>query len=121
MKNVILTRTFRADAAHRIKGVPEDHKCSAVHGHSFKIDVSVKGEVDPEKGWLMDFGDIKEIVDPIVKKVDHKLLNEIEGLEAGTSENLVIWLWENLKSLLPDLFEITVWESENSRCSYRGP
>ncbi|MBN1151159.1 6-carboxytetrahydropterin synthase QueD [candidate division WOR-3 bacterium] len=120
MKTVILTRTFRADSAHRITGLSEAHKCSALHGHSFRIDVSIKGRVDGKIGWLMDFGDIKDTVDPIIQKIDHKYLNEIEGLEKGTSENLVIWLWDRLKPLLPELFEITVWESDNSKCAYRG-
>lgn len=120
MKTVILTRTFRADAAHKISGLTAEHKCSSIHGHSFRIDVSVRGEVDSDKGWLMDFGDIKDIVNPTIKKIDHKFLNEIEGVESGTSENLVIWLWNSLKPVLPQLFEITVWESDSSRCSYKG-
>ena len=118
MKEMELTKTFYFDAAHRLSTVEDEHKCSRIHGHTFRVDVIVKGSVDEKYGWVMDFGKIKEIVEPVIDSLDHEFLNEIPGLEIGTSENLVSWLWNKLDSLLPGLKKIVVWESPQSQCSY---
>ena len=80
----------------------------------------VEGEVEPPKGYLIDYGDIKIVVDPIVKRLDHYYLNEIEGLTNPTSENLAKWLWDHLKPLLPMLSNIIVYETCTSTCEYRA-
>lgn len=118
---VELSRTFRFEAAHRLTGVPPEHKCARLHGHSFKVDVLVRGPVDPATGWLMDFGDLKKIVQPLIDRLDHNYLNEIDGLENPTSEVLAGWLWERIEPLLPGLLAvITVHETCNAHCTYRG-
>ena len=91
-----------------------------MHGHSYKLEVHVAGEVDPKSGWLIDYGQIKEAVDPLVKRLDHQFLNEIEGLENSTSEVLSKWIHDRLKPSLPLLKSITVWETAGSRCVYTG-
>ncbi len=118
MKEMELTKTFYFDAAHRLSTVNQDHKCSRIHGHTFRVDIVISGEVNEEYGWVMDFGKIKEIVNPFIDCLDHEFLNEIPGLEIGTSENLVEWLWGKLNPLLPGLKKIVVWESPRSQCSY---
>jgi 6-pyruvoyltetrahydropterin/6-carboxytetrahydropterin synthase len=117
---VRLSKTFRFEAAHDLPTFPEGHKCRRLHGHSFSFDVVVAGDVDPAKGYLIDYGDIKQHVDPIVKQLDHYYLNEIEGLSNPTSEMLAVWLWNRIKPHLPDLAEIIVYETCTSRCEYRG-
>src|ERR1700744_4942256 len=97
---VRLSKTFHFEAAHDLPTFPDGHKCRRLHGHSFKFDVIVEGEVDPAKGYLIDYGDIKNAADPIVKQIDHFYLNEIEGLSNPTSENLAKWLWEKLRARL---------------------
>ena len=72
-------KEFAFEAAHRLPGLPAEHKCSRLHGHSFKITVYVEGDVDPEFGWVIDFGDIKSAVKPIIDRLDHFYLNEIIG------------------------------------------
>ena len=117
---VRLTKTFHFEAAHDLPTFPPDHKCRRLHVHSFRFDVIVEGEVEPEKGYLIDYGDIKKVVDPIVRRLDHYYLNEIAGLSNPTSENLAKWLWDQIKPVLPLLAEIVVHETCTSSCQYRG-
>ena len=74
-----------------------------------------------ETGWIMDFGDVKAAFQPIYDRLDHHYLNDIPGLENPTSENLAVWIWNELKPSLPALSEITVHETCTSGCRYRGP
>ncbi len=116
-----LFKTFQIEAAHRLPAVPAGHKCSRMHGHSFRIEVHVSGPVDPQLGWVMDFADIKRAFGPIFDALDHHCLNDIAGLENPTSENLAIWIWARLKPDLPQLSRILVHETCTSGCSYAGP
>lgn len=115
-----LIKTFEFAAAHSLASAPDGHKCRQMHGHTYKVDVHITGEVDPQLGWVMDFAELKKIVKPIVDQLDHKNLNEIAGLEHTTSELLAKYLWDKIKPELPLLSAITVWESPSSRCVYRG-
>jgi 6-pyruvoyltetrahydropterin/6-carboxytetrahydropterin synthase len=118
---VELTRDFRFESAHRLPHVPADHKCFRMHGHSFRIEVLVAGEVDPRLGWLVDFGEIARLVEPIIREeLDHRVLNDVPGLENPTSEVLAHWLWNRIRPLVPQLSAITVHETCTSRCTYRG-
>ncbi len=117
---VRLEKEFRFEAAHWLPRVPEGHKCRRLHGHSFKIVLAVEGEVDPESGWLIDYGEIARVWFELHHRLDHHCLNEIPGLENPTSENLARWLWEQIKPKLPQLCEIIVYETPTSRCIYRG-
>jgi 6-pyruvoyltetrahydropterin/6-carboxytetrahydropterin synthase len=115
-----LTRSFEFSAAHSLPQAGEGHKCRAQHGHNFVIEVAVRGEPDPRKGWVIDFGDIKHAVEPVVGLLDHRMLNEIPGLENPTSENLVRWIWGRLKPALPNLARVSVSETPGTRCTYWG-
>ncbi|HQY89897.1 MAG TPA: 6-carboxytetrahydropterin synthase QueD [Tepidisphaeraceae bacterium] len=117
---VRLSKTFHFEAAHFIPTFPDGHKCRRLHGHSFKFDVVVEGEVDPKLGYLIDYGEIRKIVAPIVEMLDHYHLNEIEGLSVPTSEMLALWLWNRIKPKLTLLSEIIVYETCTSSCVYRG-
>ncbi len=117
---VSLTKTIDFEAAHWLPTFPEGHKCRRMHGHSFKADIIVRGEVDPAKGYLMDFGQIKAAVAPLREALDHRLLNEVEGLENPTAENLARWLYDRLKPQLPLLDAVRVRETCTSEAEYRG-
>jgi 6-pyruvoyltetrahydropterin/6-carboxytetrahydropterin synthase len=114
-----LERLYRFEAAHFLPKVPAGHKCARMHGHSYEIEIAIEGEIEPERGWLMDFASIDEHVIPIIKQLDHQVLNEIDGLSNPTSELLAVWLWTKLAHVLP-LSEVIVSETESSRCVYRG-
>jgi 6-pyruvoyltetrahydropterin/6-carboxytetrahydropterin synthase len=118
---VRLVKDFRFEAAHLLPEVPSGHKCGRLHGHSFRIDVEVAGEVDPASGWLVDYAEIKSAFAPVHEALDHRYLNEIDGLANPTSENLAAWIWDRLEGSLPGLARITVHETCTSRCIYEGP
>lgn len=117
---VRLAHDFTLEAAHALPNLPADHKCRRVHGHTFKIEVIVEGEVDPRSGWLMDYAELERKFAPVHQALDHRLLNEVAGLENPSSENLAAWIWNRLKPDLPPLVEIVVHETDHARCSYRG-
>jgi len=117
---VRLVRDFTFEAAHHLPNAPEGHKCRRLHGHSFRVEVAVEGEVDPRTGWFLDYGEIRDAVEPIRLRLDHYHLNEIEGLENGTSEHLARWIWDRLRPALPSLVRITVHETCEARCEYEG-
>ena len=112
-------KEFSFEAAHRLTQVPEGHKCARLHGHSFHIEIRVRGEVDPATGMVIDFAEIKQAFKPLHNQLDHHFLNEIDGLDNPTSENLVRWIWDRLEMVLP-LVEIVVHETCTSGVAYRG-
>ncbi len=117
---VSLSKTFRFEAAHLLPTFPEGHKCRRLHGHSFQVEVRVRGTVDPDKGYLIDYGEIKAACDPVRDALDHRYLNEIEGLENPTAEMLARWIWDRLAPRLPMLDAVVVDETCTSRCIYQG-
>ncbi len=114
-------REYRFEAAHFLPRVREGHKCARMHGHSYQVLVVIEGEIDPNLGWVMDFGDLDEVVMPLVNALDHRVLNDLAGLENPTSELLATWMWNQLWPTLPLLVELHVSETPSSRCVYRGP
>ena len=115
-----LIKTFRFEAAHLLPNAPDGHKCKRLHGHGYRVDIHITGQPDPHTGWVMDFGDISRAVTPVLNELDHRCLNEVPGLANSTSEMLCKYLWDRIAPDLPMLSAITVWESESSRCVYRG-
>jgi 6-pyruvoyltetrahydropterin/6-carboxytetrahydropterin synthase len=115
-----LIKTFTFDAAHCLPAAGDAHKCARVHGHGYRLDVHVTGQVDPATGWVMDFAALKELVEPVVAELDHRLLNDVPGLENSTSEMLAKFFWDRLEPVLAGLSAIAIWESDTSRCVYRG-
>jgi 6-pyruvoyltetrahydropterin/6-carboxytetrahydropterin synthase len=114
-----LERSYRFEAAHFLPKVPPGHKCARMHGHSYAIEVVIEGEVDAERGWVVDFADIDAAAAPLVRELDHQVLNEIDGLANPTSELLAAWWWQRLVKTLP-IVELVVSETPTSRCVYRG-
>ena len=118
--NVRLTKSFTFEAAHWLPSFPEGHKCRRMHGHSFRVDVVVAGPLDPARGYLMDYGDIKALTAPLERDLDHRCLNEVPGLENPTSEMIAKWVWDRLRPQLPQLAQVVVHETCTSRCEYVG-
>lgn len=108
------------EAAHRLPHVPEGHKCARLHGHSFRVEIHVEGPVDETLGWVADFADVRGACAPLIDQLDHRYLNEIEGLDNPTSEHLARWIWTRLAPSLPGLSAVAVRETCTSGCIYRG-
>ena len=115
-----LRKTFQFEAAHLLPHLPETHKCRRLHAHSFQAEIAIKGNLDAELGWVMDYAEITKIFKPYWDRLDHHYLNEVPGLENPTSENIAIWIWSHLKPKLPLLTEVVVAETCTARCIYRG-
>jgi 6-pyruvoyltetrahydropterin/6-carboxytetrahydropterin synthase len=114
-------KEFGFESAHCLPNVPAGHKCARVHGHSFRVTVHVEGEVGERSGWVMDFADLKGAVQPTIDALDHRYLNDIDGLENPTSEVIAIWIWDRIAGGLPGLRQVVVRETCTSACVYRGP
>lgn len=117
---VEIFKIFQIEAAHRLSHLPPAHKCARLHGHSFRIELHVRGPLHPEQGWVMDFADLKAAFAPVWERLDHRYLNEIPGLENPTSEHLARWIWRELKSSLPSLCQVVVHETCTAGCRYSG-
>lgn len=113
-------KILRFEAAHFLPNVPKGHKCGRLHGHSFKIEVYVAGQIGQESGWVIDFAEIKEAFEPLEQQLDHHYLNEIKGLENPTSEVLVRWIWRRLKPKLPGLSRLVLFETCTAGVIYQG-
>ena len=117
---LILYKQFTFDAAHYLPKVPDGHKCKQMHGHTYHLTIFIEGEVLKERGWVLDFGDIKKTLKPVLDIIDHTLLNNIPGLENPTAELFTIWLWNKIKPLLPEFKKIELKETPTSGVIYDG-
>jgi 6-pyruvoyltetrahydropterin/6-carboxytetrahydropterin synthase len=113
-------KVFHIEAAHRLPNLPASHKCSRLHGHSFRVEIHISGEPGAESGWVMDFADLKVAFAPVFEALDHRYLNEVPGLENPTSEIVARWIWQRLKPVLPTLSKVVIAETCTSGCIYRG-
>ncbi len=121
-KAIFLTRKFSFDSAHRLSNYAG--KCKNLHGHTYFLEVTIKGKVNKKTGMVMDFEDIKEIVDKLVlKKLDHQYINKT--IKVSTAENIVQWIWKVLnkgfKKYDVELYMIKLWETPNSCAIYKLP
>ena len=113
-------KSFTLESAHRLPNVPAGHKCARVHGHSFRVEIHVRGPLQPELGWVMDFADVKDAFEPLFRQLDHHYLNDVPGLENPTSEHLALWIWQRLQPVLPQLSAVVVHETCTSGARYTG-
>ena len=113
-------KTFAVEAARSLPNLSENHPCKKIHGHSFKITITVTGEINGHTGFVMDFADIDSAFSPIHEIIDHAYLNDIKGLDNPSSENLCRWIWPKLKNSLVGLKKIEIKETESTGCIYKG-
>jgi 6-pyruvoyltetrahydropterin/6-carboxytetrahydropterin synthase len=113
-----LKQQFQIESARFLPHLPEEHPCRRTHGHSFRIVLTLNGELHPKLGWVMDYNEIEKIARAIFEKIDHRILNEVPGLENPTSENLCLWIYNHVKPLIPILTRVMVSETPTTECSY---
>jgi 6-pyruvoyltetrahydropterin/6-carboxytetrahydropterin synthase len=117
---MLIFKEFSFDSAHYLPNVPLTHKCREMHGHTYRLTVFLEGRPNMETGWIIDFADLKKIVNKTLAIIDHKCLNTVTGLENPTCEMLAIWIWDRLKKELPILSEIQLYETITSGVVYSG-
>ena len=114
-------KEFFIEAAHKLPSAPEGHPNSRIHGHSFRVRVTIEGTPDEETGLIMNFEEMTAVLNNLRKRLDHMYLNEIKGLEKPSLENLTIWVWNNLHNKLDGLCEVAISrDSCNEGCIYTG-
>ncbi len=106
-----VTQAFTFEAAHFLPGVPDGHRCKRMHGHSYRVELTFAGEIDPQSGFVVDFFEIERCVGPIVAELDHCTLNEIAGLQNPTVEIIADWFAARTRKLMPNLVSVRVYET----------
>jgi 6-pyruvoyltetrahydropterin/6-carboxytetrahydropterin synthase len=106
-----VTQAFMFEAAHRLPYVPDGHKCKNMHGHSYRVELTFEGPVDPKTGFVVDFFDIEKAVHPLLSRVDHHVLNEVNGLENPTAEHICLWFLYELYFSFQNLTVVRIYET----------
>ncbi|OYZ11011.1 MAG: 6-carboxytetrahydropterin synthase QueD [Bdellovibrio sp. 28-41-41] len=117
-QTVEIKKSFAIESARFLPNLPASHPCAHTHGHSFKITLRLRGPINAKIGWLVDYNDIAKTAAPLIKKIDHKLLNDVPGLKNPTTENITVWLFEKLKPVMPELVQVIIQETSDTECSY---
>ncbi len=115
-----IVQEFTFEAGHYLPAVPEEHQCRRVHGHSYRIEVHVRGPIQEDTGWVLDFYDLEAVVQPVIDQLDHRMLNELPELANPTAERIGWWIWKRLQPKLPGLCSIVVWETSTARAIITG-
>ena len=115
-----ITQAFHFEAAHRLPFVGENHRCHRLHGHSYRVELTLDGAVDPASGFVADFFDIEDAFAPLRATLDHNYLNDVEGLENPTAELIAVWIFDRIKTKLPPLARVKVFETPDCWAEYDG-
>lgn len=113
-----LKQHFQIESARFLPRLPAGHPCARMHGHSFKIILTLQGDLDPALGWVMDYHEIHRVMQPLLAELDHRVLNEVPGLENPSSELLAKWIYDRARAQIPLLTRVTVMETPATECSY---
>lgn len=115
---VTIVKEFSFDSAHFLPNHPG--KCRNLHGHTYKLQIGIRGAVNPENGMVVDFGDIKHIVkNRILDMLDHQYLNSVLDF-LPTAENMAIWIFDILQGIYGNMAFVRVWETPTSFAEYHG-
>ncbi len=113
---ISVTRAF--EAAHYLPALPDGHKCKRTHGHNYTIELVILADINQETGMGPDYAYLDQALDEqVINVCDHRLLNDIPGLENPTGEMIAIWALERLRQIVPGVLQINVWETPNYRAT----
>ena len=116
-------KEFVFEAAHFMPGAPETSPYRRIHGHSYRVRVTLQGSPDETSGLIAPFEDIERVLKNVRGELDHKFLNDdVDGLDNPTMEYIAKWLWGRLHNELPGLAEIAIFRDTcREGCIYSGP
>jgi 6-pyruvoyltetrahydropterin/6-carboxytetrahydropterin synthase len=114
-------KEFTFEASHSLPFLPEGHKCKRLHGHSYHV--TVRATIDEkylaERNWMVvDYADISAAWEPLHDLLDHRFLNDVDGLTVTTSECLAIWIYRRMKKSIPEVCSITVRETATAGSTF---
>ncbi|AGA64754.1 Queuosine biosynthesis QueD, PTPS-I [Liberibacter crescens BT-1] len=115
-----ITQAFTFEAAHHLSHLPKTHKCHRMHGHSYRVEITLQGNINPETGFVEDFFNIESSMSHVLALLDHQSLNDIDGLEKPSVENIALWIWNKINHTIPLLFSVRVYETSMSWAEYQG-
>lgn len=101
-------RTYRFESAHHLPHLPDGHKCKNLHGHNYRVEIVKRGTPDA-RGFVQDFAELDAEIAPLVKMVDHRLLNDVPGLQNPTAEVIAAWFFERIANCE----RVRVWENDD--------
>lgn len=117
-----LSKTFWFESAHTLSRTVEREASLRVHGHSYRAQVTVRGRPDPTTGMVVDLGLFERALGQAREGLDHRLLDEVEGLGPATLENLAAWIWRTAGETIAGVHRVTVFrDSTGDMCAYLGP
>ena len=116
---MIIYKKYYFETAHYMPGFPQNHKYSKIHGHSYEMVIYIEGNIE-RNGWVTNFEELDKLILPLINIIDHNLLNEINGLEYPTSENIAKWFWKKLIKDLNQLKKIEIIRPRIGGCVYEG-
>ena len=108
MPHATIGRFYRFESAHFLPKVPQGHRCRNLHGHNYRVEVAMEGEIDA-RGFVKDFAEVDAEMAPLVAALDHKLLNEVAGLENPTAEIIARWFLDRIAAAS----RVRVWENDD--------
>jgi 6-pyruvoyltetrahydropterin/6-carboxytetrahydropterin synthase len=114
-----ISQRFSFDAAHHLgAGASENRR---LHGHSFYVEVTLRGEPNSKTGFLRDFGEVDAVLKQVHELLDHRLLNDVEGLENPTLENIARFIHDRAKAALPEVVRVKIERpSYGQTCTFEG-
>jgi 6-pyruvoyltetrahydropterin/6-carboxytetrahydropterin synthase len=116
-----LTKSFRFDASHTLDRSIAAEASRRIHGHSYRAEVTVRGETDPATGMVVDFGRLEHMMAEARDSLDHHMLDDVTGLGPATMENLAAWIWRKLAPTTKGLVKVTVFrDSQSESVTFRG-
>jgi 6-pyruvoyltetrahydropterin/6-carboxytetrahydropterin synthase len=116
-----LSKQFRFDAAHTLERSIDTESSRRIHGHSYRAEVTVRGQPDPATGMIVDLGLLERSMEDACDALDHRFLDEINDLGPATMENLSRWIWNRLSPDVDNLFKVSVYrDSSGDACTYWG-
>lgn len=111
-------KEFTFEAAHSLPHMPDGHKCKRLHGHSYKVKITVEGVENAHTGIVVDYADItKRFNEKVFNRLDHRNLNDVLG-DKSTSERLARWIWREMSGL--PISEVEVRETPTAGAIYNG-
>lgn len=117
--NFELRQQFRIEAARFLPKLPKEHPCSRTHGHSFLITLVMNAPLNTQLGWVRDYHEIEHLWNECIRAhLDHRLLNDVEGLKNPTSEYISKWIFDKISKLIPEITQVIVSETPNTECRY---
>ena len=117
-----LSKQFRFDAAHTLECEAHAEANRRIHGHSYRAEVTVRGEPDKKSGMLIDLGLFERALANTRDALDHRMLNDVKELGPATLENLSAWIWRRLAPDIKGLAKVAVYRDGNGdACVYHGP